>query len=169
MQCRLESRPPGHLRAEWLPSQVAQSKAAKWWVRINLLLQGLGWGGDGNGPYFCLSASSAPHPSIPGEKGRQKKRTFKLFPPKPHLVVALLWFHCVWNIPEGPRSKEGTRAKISRAAALAHRKIFFEHQIVASAFIRECHTSSTKIVNTFMARACIYASFDTPTPTSTLV
>lgn len=79
--------------------------------------------------------------------------------------MALLWFHCIWNIPEGPRSEEGTHAKISRATTLAHLKIFFEHQIVAPVFIRACHISPTKIINIFMTRARIYASFDTPTPT----
>lgn len=64
-----------------------------------------------------------------------------------------------------PEVKRGHMAKIFRATTLAHLKTFFEHQIVASVFIRESHISSTKIINTFMARAHIYASFDTPTPT----
>lgn len=49
-------------------------------------------------------------------------------------------------------------AKIPRTIDLAHPEIFFEHQILASIFVRECHISLTKIIN-----AIIYTSFG-PSP-----
>lgn len=131
------------------------------------LLHGVGQEGGGMKAYLSLYVffcSSALHSR--SQKGEiqtgEENVDLITFPTKaPPNGGSIMISQCVFELhvfQRVPEARRGHIAKISRAIDLAHLEIFFEHHILASVFVRECHIFSTKIINIFMAQAHICAS-----------